>query len=208
LYKKCNNENNYLLIPNFSKLSIIKDIKCKNISLITSVSDSFQFKNTRKSIDETKEDIKNIILNFEGNIKLYISCIDNCPQIGPISHEKILSEIEYYYNELNIRNICLSDTCGSLTYESFIDLVDKIKLINIPYEIFSLHLHVNNLSNESNKSNTIKIIHEALDRNITSFDVSLLETGGCSVTMNKTVPNLSYKIYYQALVDYIISKNK
>jgi isopropylmalate/homocitrate/citramalate synthase len=210
LYKKCisNNKLNYILIPNISKLDIIKDLNCKNISLITSVSDKFQEKNTKKNIDKTKEDIKNIITNFNGNIKLYISCIDNCPIIGSISHEIIINELEYYYKKLNITNLCLSDTCGTLSNESFINIIDQANLCGIPYKSFSLHLHVNNKLMDS-INNTIKIIHSALDRGICRFDVSLLETGGCSVTMGSNAyPNLSYELYYKALVDYIKSKDE
>ena len=47
------------------------------------------------------------------------------------------------------------------------------------------------------------------DKNIIEFDVSMLETGGCSVTMgSKTKPNLSYNLYYKFLCDYIMDKIK
>jgi hypothetical protein len=139
---------------------------------------------------------------------LYISCIDNCPIIGSISHEIIVNELEYYYKKLNLTNLCLSDTCGTLSNDSFINIIDKANLSGIPYKSFSLHLHVNNKLINSIE-NTIKIIHSALDRGISSFDVSFLETGGCSVTMGSGAkPNLSYELYYKALVDYIKSKNE
>ena len=43
---------------------------------------------------------------------------------------------------------------------------------------------------------------------IRKFDVSLLETGGCTMTLGKsnTKPNLSYELYYKLLIDYIVSK--
>jgi len=43
-----NNNKNYLLIPNSSKLRKSIELGCYNISLISSVSDSFQIKNTKK----------------------------------------------------------------------------------------------------------------------------------------------------------------
>ena len=53
-----------------------------------------------------------------------------------------------------------------------------------------------------------KIIHMALDRKIINFDVSLLDSGGCSITIPKEnlVPNLSYELYYKSIVNYIKRK--
>ena len=49
----------------------------------------------------------------------------------------------------------------------------------------------------------------AISKKINSFDVSILESGGCSVTMdkNKLIPNLSYDLFYESIVDYIEKKN-
>ena len=54
---------NYLLIPNSKKLeSVIRHPLLNNLSFITSVSDKFQQKNTKKTLDETRTDIKNMIV--------------------------------------------------------------------------------------------------------------------------------------------------
>ena len=74
----------YLLIPNEKKLQdSIKD-NVKNISLISSFSNSFQLKNIKRSLYDTKKDllkINNIILqqNHIKNVKLYLSCFNDCP---------------------------------------------------------------------------------------------------------------------------------
>ena len=53
-----------------------------------------------------------------------------------------------------------------------------------------------------------EIIHKALDKKIINFDVSYLETGGCSVTIERKniAPNLSYTLYYRSLCKYILKK--
>jgi hypothetical protein len=105
---------------------------------------------------------------------------------------------------MNVDNICLSDTCGTLDVEDFEYIVDTCNFFGLPSSKLSLHLHVKN-----GRENIVeKIIHKALDRRILDFDVSLLETGGCSVTMNKNqiAPNLSYELYYKSLVNYIEEK--
>ena len=68
----------------------------------------------------------------------------------------------------------------------------------------SLHLHV-----KPGMEDIIEqIIHKAFDYKIVNFDVSMLETGGCSVTMkkDKLASNLSYELYYKALCKYIFKK--
>ena len=137
-------------------------------------------------------------------IKLYISCINECPIEGKINNDFIINEI-VKYNKKNIHNICLSDTVGTLSDEDFIYIVDNCNRLGVPFNKLSLHLHVN----KERISILEKIFYSAFDRNITLFDVSLLESGGCSVTMNKNklLPNLSYELYYEYLFKYICSKS-
>jgi hypothetical protein len=212
LYNRCTSLDykldHYLLVPSITKMSTVIDLCCKNISLITSVSEAFQLRNTKKDLVQTKKDISEIISKaINCKIKLYISCIDHCPIVGKIPHDIICNEIMYYYKNFNLDNLCLSDTCGTLTNESFISIIDKCKSLGLSYNSLSLHLHTDPKS-ETSIINTKQIIYSALDRKISRFDVSYLETGGCSVTMgSKTKPNLSYNLYYMSLVNYIIDKS-
>jgi hydroxymethylglutaryl-CoA lyase len=191
----------YLLVPSSSKLVDVVEIGCTHISLITSVSEEFQLANTKKTLDQVRSDIKYISDNFKGKTKLYISCIDTCPLAGPIDHSHICDQIVWYWSNCKIKNLCLSDTVGSLTPKSFISIVDKVNSQGVPYESLSLHLHV------ESEEQIIEIMGEALARGITGFDVSYLDKGGCSVTIgkSKTKPNLSYPLYYKGLIKYIES---
>lgn len=191
----------YLLVPSSSKLVDVVEIGCTHISLITSVSEEFQLANTKKTLDQVRSDIKYISDNFKGKTKLYISCIDTCPLAGPIDHSHICEQIVWYWSNCKIKNLCLSDTVGSLTPKSFISIVDKVNSQGVPYESLSLHLHV------ESEEQIIEIMGEALARGITGFDVSYLDKGGCSVTIgkSKTKPNLSYPLYYKGLIKYIES---
>lgn len=191
----------YLLVPSSSKLDQVMDLGCSHISLITSVSEKFQLTNTKKTLSETKADIKKICKNFPGKTKLYLSCIDTCPLAGPIDHNFICDQIEWYWKECGVNTLCLSDTVGQLKPKSFVSIVDQAHAKGVPYSLMSLHLHV------SSQQEVIEIMGQALARGITGFDVSYLETGGCSVTMgkSKTKPNLSYPLYYEGLKRYIES---
>jgi hypothetical protein len=133
-------------------------------------------------------------------VKLYVSCINECPIEGKIDNDFIVNKL-LMINKMNVDNICLSDTCGTLDVDDFEYIVDTCNFFGLPSSKLSLHFHVKN----GREDIVEKIIHKALDRRIINFDVSLLETGGCSVTMNKNQisPNLSYELYYKFLVNYI-----
>jgi hypothetical protein len=71
----------------------------------------------------------------------------------------------------------------------------------MPSTKLSLHLHVNKENIEDLK----KIIFHSLDNNIIRCDVSILESGGCSVTLpsSKLLPNLSYEIFNNIYSKYL-----
>ena len=65
---------------------------------------------------------------------------------------------------------------------------------NIPMQLLSLHLHVDN------KVEIEKIIRYSLLNNMNCFDVSSLEEGGCSVTIKNPKKNLSYDLFIQCIL--------
>jgi isopropylmalate/homocitrate/citramalate synthase len=206
---KKNNPNNYILIPTVEKLLEVIDMPyLNNFSFITSVSESFQNKNTKKKLHENDYELNcmiNLLKNSQlkkntFNIKLYVSCISECPIEGKINNDIIIDRL-LKLNEFNVNNICLSDTCGTLDVDDFTYIVDMCYNKGMSFSKFSLHLHVKN-----NREHIVEqIFYAALNRGIINFDVSLLDTGGCSVTMNKEniAPNMSYELYYKFLKKYI-----
>jgi len=200
----------YILVPNKKGYDIAIKNGITNFSFLTSVSESFQKKNINKSIRETKNELLDIIkemneiYNFylpsELNTKLYISCINECPIEGKISNDVVINEIIYYYKNMNMNELCLSDTCGTLLFEDYKYIIDKCVEIGVDVEKISLHLHTSD-----NVDNIRDIVHYSLDKNIKKFDVSLIESGGCSVTMDKSKlkPNMSYELLYKLLDEYI-----
>lgn len=207
------NTDNYVLIPNSDKLKEMFNNKNKlqnlyNYSFITSVSNSFQCRNTRMTLNESDEDILNMIYMLDNmynkysyQIKIYVSCINECPIEGKINLDKIVRRI-LRINNFKVDNICLSDTCGTIETEDLKYILSKCIENGIPKSKLSLHLHVR----KGRELLTEELIHFALSLGIVNYDVSLLETGGCSVTMskNKLAPNLSYELYYKSLVNYLI----
>jgi hypothetical protein len=213
-YKKI---DNYVFIPSYAKFcEAIKHNCFDNFSFVTSASEEFLLKNVKQDFNTNYEELSRIrnlldelLESFLENkeiykTKLYVSCINQCPIEGKLDNMKIVDTL-VKLNNLNFHKICLSDTCGTLEPDDFSFIVDKCNEQGLPYSNFGLHLHV-----KPNSENKVEeIIHRALDRKIVDFDVSILETGGCSVTINKEdlAPNLSYELYYKSLVNYIVKKS-
>jgi hydroxymethylglutaryl-CoA lyase len=195
----------FLLVPpvkSYINQASINNIH--NISLITSVSETFQQKNIKRTINDTKHTLNNILCDnaqFK-NIKLYISCITNCPFDGKRDNDYIINEIIYYSKIKGINNLCLSDTCGNIKFNDFKYIIDNL-LLNINVDILSLHLHVN----KENYLEIDQIIRYSINNKLYKFDVSGFENmGGCAVTMNqdKLHGNLHYKDLIDTMQKYTI----
>ena len=195
----------FLLVPpvkSYINQALLNNIK--NISLITSVSETFQQKNIKKTIIDTKNILNDILYddNQFTNIKLYISCITNCPFDGNINNDYIINEIIYYSKLKNVNNLCLSDTCGDMNFIDFKYIIDNL-ILKMNIDNISLHLHVN----KNNYLNIEKIIEYAIINKIYKFDVTGFENiGGCIVTIdqNKLHGNLQYKDLLNTMQKYTI----
>lgn len=187
---KKNYKNNFwVLVPNLKGLDNAINMNVKNLSFISSVSNDFQKKNIKKTLSETKNELDKMVYKAKNkNIKIYVSCINHCPIYGKIDNDFIIDELKYYNKYENLKNLCLSDTCGNLSFDDFKYIINKLdKLDNL-----SLHLHV------SNEENTKKILKYAIEKGIKKFDVSCLEnSGGCSVTIDNS--NLNENLNYNLI---------
>jgi isopropylmalate/homocitrate/citramalate synthase len=214
--------NNYVLVPNLSYLQIAANHGARNFSFITSASNNFQMKNTRMTMAQNEDntslmleyldDKSNLKYNIDTgdvwkdykpyNIKLYVSCINECPLTDDkLDNMDIVNTIKRL-NKFNVNKLCLSDTCGTLNPDDLINILRNCKKLGINIAKFSLHLHVK----PERESIVQELIFIALDNGINDFDVSELSTGGCSVTMNSTklAPNMNYEQYYKFLTNYIL----
>jgi hydroxymethylglutaryl-CoA lyase len=188
-----NSTEHYVLIPTMNRLNeaIINNVT--HLSFLTSVSNAFQKKNVNRTLTETKYELKQINELFKDlpNIrkKLYISCICECPLAGPIDIDVVLNEICQYYHQYSFDEICLSDTCGTLTFDDFTYLIESIYYFGVPKSKIGLHLHM------KNRNELDQIIRYSLKNGILRFDISAIESGGCSITMKECVPNLTYDVF-------------
>ena len=202
IYGLQNDLDIFVLTPNYKNTQIAVNHNVCNYSFITSVSNTFQTKNTTLTIADTKNEIKNMVklvktVDEDNQIKLYISCFRECPIVGKIDNHTIIDEIIYYYclHGEHISNFCLSDTCGTLLFRDFMFVIDTLVEKGVNLEKFGLHLH-----QQSNKDNVKNIISYAMKSGISQFDVSYMPNiGGCSVTMNNPSGNIGYETIYECL---------
>ena len=201
----------YVLIPNSNKLIQAIHQGITNFSFITSVSSSFQLKNTGKSIMHAKKDLENcfellqkMIPNEDYKTKLYISCISQCPLEEQIDLSFIVKEIVEYHQRYPLDELCLSDTCGTLEFADFEYIISSIRCLNVPLQKISIHLHIN----PDRRENIQQILWYCFDNGVHQFDVSVLNEGGCSVTMKNTqiYPNMNYEFFYDCLDKYLENK--
>lgn len=192
----------YVLVPSAGKFAEAFANHVVNFSLITSVSESFQLKNTHKTLDQTKAELLVIDETLKSKTvykkKLYISCIDECPVSGRFGIDAIVDEILLYCTQYNFDEICLSDTCGSLSIAKFKQLIEKLQHAGVSITRVGLHLHIN----PDKKRNLEQIICFAIHNGIFRFDVSHLVAGGCSVTLGEDLchPNLTYEYLEEILL--------
>lgn len=212
---KPHSKNAYVLIPSISKLRNAINYGMTHLSFITSISNIFQLKNTNMTLTQVKSDFTQIFEMLQGeperekySTKLYISCINECPISGKIDNDFIVNEILNYNTKFSFDELCLSDTCGTLLYDDFTYIVETIHFFGVPLSKISLHLHVS----PTNLENLEHILRYCFRNGIRKFDVSMIETGGCSVTMNcnKLLANMSYEQFYKILykhVDSVVENN-
>lgn len=202
------NKGIYVLIPSISKLQLAISYGMTHLSFITSVSNIFQVKNTNMTLQQVKSDFEQIfkILKNQPNYnkyvkKLYISCINECPISGKLDVDFVINEIVKYGTAYSFDELCLSDTCGTLLYDDFVYIVETIKYFGVPFSKISLHLHVS----KHNLPNLEHILRYCFRNSISKFDVSIIETGGCSITMghDKLLSNLTYEQFYKILDNHI-----
>jgi len=195
-----------VLVPSYKKLEEALNNKVKHMSFLTSCSNSFQKKNVNKTLDETKEDLDKIFNvlkkpeNQDIKKKLYVSCITECPIEGKLDMDFILREILRYDNKYELDEICLSDTCGTLTFEDYKYIVESLIDFGVLRTKIGIHLHVDT----SNQCEAIQIVNYSLKNGISRFDVSILTSGGCSLTIKQAKPNMTYEFFYGCLYSCLI----
>ena len=197
----------YLLVPPTKKnLEIAQNLKIRNISLMTSVSNSFQKAKCNQSIQETKDIIKDIVKPSQtskpfDNVKIYVSCITNCPISGKQDNENIINELYDYLRMDGITNVCLTDTCGNMRYSDFIHIIDYLN-IEMNYNLDNLSLHLHNDDRKYYTTNEIikyALVNKINKFDLTSFDNIYFGNDFIKVDIKEFNNNLTYNRLYESI---------
>ena len=168
----------FVLAGNSKSIKYINENNIKYFSLFTSPSDSFNKNNINTNTDGSFERFRIMLEKLDERknhyIKGYISCIGDCPYEGDVPIKRIIYTIKKF-KDLNVDEICIADTLGTLQPEK-LDAILKQTTKIFDHKFLSIHLHTENeLTTDVWKKN----LEVSLNNEIYKFDTSLLGIGGC-----------------------------
>ncbi|MDQ3073129.1 MAG: hydroxymethylglutaryl-CoA lyase [Bacteroidota bacterium] len=163
-----------------------------------SISETFQKRNTNKTIAEAFEEVKHIqglCNNKNKELVIYISMGFGNPYSDPWSKEIVEQWINVLYNE-GIRIFSLSDTAGSAKRE---DIFPLFKYLTLKYPDCEWGAHFHSIADEAHVK-----INEAYNGGCRRFDGTLMGFGGCPMAQDELVGNIDT----QALLSFAKSANE
>ncbi len=165
-----NKDNFITLVPNLKGLERAIASKIKNISLLSSISDSFARKNLGKPLEQHLSEMKEVLaLGSEKGIHMQasFSMAFYCPDEKEISLKKLEKQIQFFQDQ-GCNEFVFCDTCSKVTPELLVRSLSVTKQL----QNIGLHLH----SQEGNELNTVR---KALELGVRKFETGLRESGGC-----------------------------
>ena len=158
-----------------------------------SVSETFQQRNTNKSIAEalqTVEEIQNLCEVKGKTLVTYLSMGFGNPYGDPYSPEMV-AEFVKNLDELGIRIISFADTIGTANASLIAELY-QVNALTYPDIEFGLHLHT--------RPQELKVkIEAALEVGCKRFDGALRGFGGCPMAKDELVGNVATESLLQIL---------
>jgi hydroxymethylglutaryl-CoA lyase len=149
-----------------------------------SVSETFQLRNTNKTIEgsfATVEEIQDLCAKTQKELVVYLSMGFGNPYGDPWSEEAVF-EWAAALSRLGVRTLSLADTVGLATPEQVFSLTDYL-VRHLPGHTIGVHLH-------STHHNRKAKIDAALQAGCTRFDGALKGIGGCPMAGNELVGNM------------------
>lgn len=150
-----------------------------------SVSETFQQRNTNKSIEQALADVaimQDLCLQKNKKLVVYLSMAFGNPYDDAYSSEMV-AELANKLIDWNVAEIALADTIGSSNKESIAELFQVLGK-HFPTQDFIAHIH-------SNPYTAFEKIEAAYEAGCTKFDTALLGFGGCPMAKDELTGNLA-----------------
>ncbi|AZQ61459.1 hydroxymethylglutaryl-CoA lyase [Flammeovirga pectinis] len=160
-----------------------------------SVSETFQQRNTKKSISEAKLMLKDIISICKENNKepvVYLSMSFGNPYNEDISFDKVL-KMALDLKEMGVKIISFADTIGKASVKDIQDLFEKASKI-LPNTELGVHLHCN-------PNMAFDLAKASLEAGCLRIDTAIGGLGGCPMAKDDLTGNLATEYLIQALTD-------
>jgi hydroxymethylglutaryl-CoA lyase len=162
-----------------------------------SISETFQQRNTNKSIVEalnTLNEIQEICIKNDKTLVSYISMGFGNPYDDPFDVD-IVAKFTDILSTMDIKIISLADTIGVSNKENITYLYSNL-IKDYPKIEFGAHLH-------SNPNSAIDKINSAYQAGCRRFDGAIRGFGGCPMAKDDLVGNIATEL----IVSYLESKN-
>jgi hydroxymethylglutaryl-CoA lyase len=166
-----------------------------------SVSNTFQLRNTNKTIEESwfqLAEISNLCLKSNKKLVVYLSMGFGNPYGDPWNEDVLKEFIDRLTNNFNIDTIALSDTIGCASEDSVFKVFNSL----IPDSTIELsaHLHVNPINAKS-------ILSAAYKGGCRRFDGAIKGFGGCPMATDKLTGNMPTELILEWADDNKIGLN-
>ncbi len=163
-----------------------------------SLSETFQQKNTNKSIDEairTVDAIQHLCIRRHKNLVVYLSMGFGNPY-GEVYNPSTVIDFVKELDQLEITTISLSDTIGSSEPELIKSLFNTLQG-SFPHIEFGAHFH--------SRPETAQLkIQAALDAGCRRIDSTILGIGGCPMAKDELVGNINTEVVLAELAARLI----
>ncbi|MBC8266772.1 MAG: hydroxymethylglutaryl-CoA lyase [Flavobacteriales bacterium] len=149
-----------------------------------SVSEQFQQRNTKKSIEQalsTVEEVQNLSVKNNKELVVYLSMAFGNPY-GEHYHPDIVAELSNKLNDLEVKTIALSDTIGVSNPTNIAPLFDVL-IKEYPTIEFGAHFHTTPDTWEEK-------VNAAYANGCIRFDAALKGFGGCPMAKDDLVGNM------------------
>jgi len=157
----------------------------QNLGFPLSISESFQQRNTNKSIGQALEqlqEIQNLCKKHGKTLVTYISMGFGNPYNEPFN-EEIVGEFAQKLVDMEVEIISLADTIG-VAQPDLIDRIFKASIASFPNTEIGAHFH-------STPNTTTEKIAAAYEAGCRRFDVAIKGYGGCPMAKDELTGNIA-----------------